>query len=138
MTRGSAKVQNQLTSEVLQGFERPVSVVMINKAQDWQTRQRVAYESMKGLLKEDFLGLKDWNEQITLYSSANPMYLRGPHSVIKPLLTRNRNVLMQLANHPQLGWVGRLLVSIYGFAKVFVAPTEILNDSEDLKTRLGL
>jgi hypothetical protein len=134
----SNTVTDNMASQELMNFNCPVSVVFITQGQDWQTRQQINYAAQKGLLKEDFLGLNDWSEQIRTYSQTNAMYLMPAYSVILPLVARNRNVLMTLARNPQLGWVGQFLMKVYGFAKVFVAPTELLNDSTNLNARLGL
>jgi hypothetical protein len=134
----SSPVTDTMASAELMNFNYPVSVVFVSQAQDWQTRQQIQYAAIKGLLKEDFLGLDDWSEQIRTYSQTNAMYLMPAYSVILPLVDRNRNVLMSLARSPQLGWVGQFLMKVYGFAKIFTAPTEILNDAANLGARLGL
>jgi hypothetical protein len=131
-------VTDQMASDELMNFSSPVSVSFITQAQDWQTRQQIQYAAVKGLLKEDFLGLADWSEQIRTYSQTNAMYLMPAYMTILPLVARNRNVLMSLARNPQLGWVGQFLMRVYAFASVFNAPTELLQDSSNLGARLGL
>ena len=134
----SNTVTDQMASTELANFDYPVDVVFISQGQDWLTRQQIGYAAIKGLLKEDFRGLEDWSEQIRTYSQTNAMYLMPAYTAILPLVDRNRNILMSLARNPQLGWVGQFLIKVYGFAKIFTAPTEILDNSANLNARLGL
>jgi len=132
------EVQDAMSSASLADFQVPVSVVMITQTQDWQTRQKIAYAAQIGLIKNDFLGLADWQEQINIYSAANAPYLTTPMNAIKALVPRNRNVLMTLVLDPVLGWVGEFLESIYGLAQTFVTPAEVLNNSSDPGSELGV
>ena len=134
----TAEVQNAMSSDAMADYQVPVSVVMITQTQDWKTRQKIAYAAQKGLIKEDFLGLADWQEQIGIYSNANPMYLKAPNTAIQALTGRNRNVLMTLVLDPVLGWVGNFLTQVYGLDKTFVAPADVLNNSSDPGSQLGL
>jgi hypothetical protein len=133
-----AEVQDAMSSASLADFQVPVSVVLITQTQDWQTRQQIAYAAQKGLMKDDFLGLADWQEQINIYSAANAPYLTTPMNAIKALVPRNRNILMSLVLDPVLGWVGQFLEQIYGIQKTFVAPAEVLNNSSDPGSELGV
>ena len=99
-----SQVQDAMSSDDLADFNVPVSVVLITQAQDWQTRQQIAYAAIKGLLQGDFLGLADWQQQINLYSFANPAYLTGPYNTIKALAGLNQNVLRSLVLDPCSVW----------------------------------
>ena len=132
-----SQVQDAMSSDDLADFNVPVSVVLITQAQDWQTRQQIAYAAIKGLLQGDFLGLADWQQQINLYSLANPAYLTGPYNTIKALAGLNQIVLKSLVLDPVLGLVGEFLTQIYGIQKTFVAPADLLNDSADPGSELG-
>jgi hypothetical protein len=132
-----SQVQDAMSSGDLADFNVPVSVVLITQAQDWQTRQQIAYAAIKGLLQGDFLGLADWQQQINFYSLANPAYLTLPYNTIKALAGLNQNVLRSLVLDPVLGLVGEFLTQIYGIQKTFVAPADLLNDSADPGSELG-
>lgn len=132
-----SEVQNKLSTELVEQFNRPLSLSMITKGQDWRTRQVLDYEASKGFLKSDFLGLKDWEEQMKIFCQASVL-LNGPLLAIKGLIPRNRNMLFSLRRLSGLGWVGGMLTKIHGFEKVFVAPQDILQNSNSLKNRLGL
>lgn len=134
----AATVQDQISVSNLQGFDQPLSIQIISKTQDWQTRQRIAYESILLYLKQEFLSLTDWSEQINIFSQANPPYLNGPYSAIQSLTGRNRLIAMRLVELGDLGQVGNFLASIGNFDKVFVAEDSVLSNPADLEQRLGL
>lgn len=131
-------VQDLTATSALAQYLRPVGVSILPAGRDWSSRQQIQYEAMKGLMKEDFHGLDDFNEQMNLFAATNPMYLRPGYTAIKPMIPLNRKILMKLVFNPVLGlWVGRLLLKLVGFEKAFTVPTEILEDNAALKTRLS-
>jgi hypothetical protein len=129
--------QNELSAASLMQFARPVTISFVDKAQDWPTRQKIAYEAMLALLKADFHGLKDFSEQMELFSTANPMQLKAPWAAIKALAPLNRNLLLRLVPDPLLGtMVGRFLSTVLGFSRINLQPEEILAGS--LGSKLGI
>jgi len=125
-------VQNEIASGSLASFNRPIGVIVLSRAQDWRNRQKIDYEASKGLLKQDFLGLKDWKEQISSYSRTS-LSLMMAYRLIRPLVTRNRHLMLSLIRNPWLGWVGRFLLKMQGMDRAFVAPESILKDGARLK-----
>lgn len=122
----ASEVQNQTAASVSAAYGKPIPVTVISKYQDWQERQTLQYESMKGHLVSDFLGLKDWAQQIQLYSLTNPLILGNAYKAIKPIASRNLIANTQCFPHPQLGKVGRGILKYFGLAQAFRVPQEIL------------
>lgn len=136
LARASVARQEDMAVSGLARFNRPISVHVVSQAQDWRARQRIDYEAGLGFLKQDFLGLKDWKEQIGLFSRAS-MALRIAYRVIRPLLTRNRHVLLKMMRHPRMGWVGRWLLRMTGMERVFLVPQSILEKPSGLGRSIG-
>ncbi len=116
-----------MAASALAEWDRPVTVAFTEKAKDWQDRQKIQYAAILGLLKQDFLGLRDWGDLIGRYSKANPMQLSGPMAAIQPDLTLNKLLLPKLVDQPGLGQVGTYLLQVLGFAAIVLHPEEILN-----------
>lgn len=135
LVRGKVQDQNTLAAMDLARFNRAIPIHVISRSQDWRTRQRIDYEASLGFLKQDFLGLKDWKEQIGLFSRAS-MALRIAYRIIRPLLTRNRHVLLKMMRHPRMGWVGRWLLRMTGMDRVFTVPHTILEKKDGLRSSL--
>jgi hypothetical protein len=131
-------VQTLTATTALAQYLRPIGVSIIPDGQDWSSRQQIQYEAMKGLMKDDFHGLADFNEQMNLYSSTNIQILKPAYTAMKPLIKINRNILQKLIYNPILGmWVGKLLMKVVGFEKAFTVPQDILEDNVALKARLS-
>lgn len=131
-------VTDNIAALALAKYGRPVAVSIIPSGQKWKDRQIIQYNAMLGLMKEDFHGLDDWKEQMSLYSSTNMMVLRPAWTVIRPLVTLNRKLLAKVIINPRLGmWVGRMLSKVAGFEKTFALPTAILEDNSQLKGLLS-
>ena len=135
----STQQSNTAAALNLQQFDRPIGVTIIPAGQTWKDRQQVQYAALKGLLKEDFHGLADFNEQMEMYSRTNLPILYKAWMVVKPMVPLNRKILQSLVMNTRLGmFVGKLLSSILGFDATFVLPTSILEDTDGLKQRLML
>lgn len=128
--------QDLMASMEMARFNRPIPVHVVSQAQDWRSRQRIDYEASLGFLKQDFLGLKDWKEQIGLFSRAS-MPLRIAYRIIRPLLTRNRHVLLKMMRHPRMGWVGRWLLRMSGMERVFTVPQSVLEKPGGVRSAIG-
>lgn len=126
-------VQDNLTNQVLDRFHTSIGVNLMKKTDDWQSRQKIQYESMKGLMVVDWLSLADWGQQINLYSQTN-IILRSALGVITALISRNQQIRATLTNIQGLGLVGKFLLGITGFKTIFVAPSDLLSDTESTNT----
>jgi len=130
---------DNIAALTLQNFDRPVAVAILPAGQTWKVRQQIQYEALKGLMKEDFHGLDDFEEQLDLYSKTNQMILTPAFTAIRALIPLNRKILQKLTMNSKLGmWVGRYLTQIFGFEKVFAVPTEILEDNAALKSTVSI
>lgn len=128
--------QDNITTDLLDKFHRPLSINIVKKSRDWQFRQKMGYESMKGLMQKDWMSVSDWKEQISLYSKSL-ILLSGPISAITPLLVLNRKLLTSLFIDKIKGKVGKFLQTMQGFDTAFVLSPETLNDEEALDERLS-
>jgi hypothetical protein len=126
-----------MSADALQQWDLPVNVAFIEIGQDWQERQKLQYAALEGLMKADFLGLKDWTTQISTYSKANPAQLSAPMAAIAALTSQNAQLMTGLTDDPDLGLVGNYLLQVAGFADIVLHPEEIL-DSDTLDGALGI
>ena len=128
-------LQENISAQSLQEFDLPITVIFIKKAEDWQTRQKIQYAALLGLLREDFFGLNDWKEQINIYSAASTI-LKPSLTAILPLIPINRKILQKLVIDPELGTVSRYLLSLYGFSEIVTQPQDLL--LKDLGSLIGV
>ena len=129
--------QDLMSATALDQWDRPVTVAFIDQGQDWQSRQQIQYAAIKGLMKSDFLGLKDWQDQIQTYSKANPTQLSGPMAAIAGLVSQNARLMEDLTDDSELGLVGNYLLQVLGFTDIVLQPEQILN-SDDMSGALGI
>jgi hypothetical protein len=130
------QVQDQIAQDTMQQFHLPLSVSVIQKARDWPTRQKIAYEAIKGHLRDDFHGLEDFREQMEMYSSSN-LILKTAWKLIKGLAPVNRKILKTLVTNSQLGQVGKFLLTLQGFDRVFAVSIEADTNTADVQRLLS-
>lgn len=128
-------VQDNLSTGILQQFHISIGTSLINKLQDWPTRQKIAYESMKGLMKDDWLGLQDFQVEMSRYSSTH-IILRLAYATIQYMIPLNQRIAATLVTIPGMGLVGRFLLTLSGFQSVFIAPPDILQNSDQLNSTI--
>lgn len=133
---GALSTQNQTASGISAGLGAPLSVTVINKMQDWQQRQVLQYAALKGHMVSDFLGLRDWQQQITMYSATNALILGAAYKAIKVFIDKNVIANSQCIPHPILGKVGRSILSFFGLETAFRVPQEILTKPSSLSGNL--
>jgi hypothetical protein len=138
-------VQEAQAIATLNSYHLPLNVQIIQKATDWQGRQYLAYWAMKECIREDFLGIADWFDQITRYSAANPEALSGPYKVISPPNPRWElaNAMTILTEAPMPNTNPPFLVDINlavmtGFGDVFViTPDQMMGNQSELGGLIG-
>ena len=130
------QVQDQIAQDTMQQFHLPLSVSVIQKARDWPTRQKIAYEAIKSHLRDDFHSLEDFREQMELYSNTDKK-LKLAWRVIKNLVPVNRKILKTLVTTSLLGKVGKFLLTIQGFDRVFAVSIEADTNTADVQRLLG-
>jgi hypothetical protein len=135
-------VTSAIDQAALNELHIPINVIMIQQLSDWTTRQWITYWSIMECIREDFLGLDDWAQQIINYSAANPEFLSGPLSAISPPQIQNyyANALTAAKETPMLGSdinVGLPLPTIVGFNEVFTLTPDQTSDIEGLSSLVG-
>lgn len=132
-------VQNQTAAVLLTEFDRPLAVLFISKNEDWQFRQKLQYESMKGLMKSDFLGLADFKSEMGTLMGAGSVGQKLAWKVMtaSKVVDTQPKLMTQLVPHPELGLVGRFVATLAGFTKLFVTPLEILRDKAGFGARVS-
>jgi len=133
-----SEVNNNIATLSLDQFDVPLNLAIISAGQTWANRQKLQYAALKGLMKDDFLGLQDAYEQRSLYSATNTMILTPAWKSVEMLAMRNRNLLLQLTMDPQLGMmVGQELEEVAGLGDTFSVPASILEDNSALESSIG-
>lgn len=118
-------VHQQIAADVLNEFNMPLSVSAMSKLQQFPMLQKLAFNGHLNDLKANFHGLKEFNIQMDLYSSTNPI-LTAAWKAIKHLAPQNLQIAGLLFTDPSLGTVGNLFQSIHNFGRVFsVLPTPL-------------
>ena len=132
------QVQNQLAvAEVSQFGNAQLSISLVCKGQDWNTRQKTAYESMKDFIRQEFHGLADFKQQMELYSNALGTSGKIAWKVIKSLVPNNAQVLTTELKIVGMGMVGKFLLSIPGFAQLFAMVPQALSEVKQAKSILS-
>lgn len=122
------QVQTQMAADTLNQFNVPLNISLISKANDWQTRQKAAYAAVVDYIRQDFHGLNDFKEQMQMYSTALGLIGTAAYKVIQPLIPFNRNVLETEVDDPEMGMVGKFLLTLLGFNQVFAMTPQTLQD----------
>lgn len=129
-------VQDNLSNSVLNQFHISIGTNITEKTQDWPTRQRIAYEAIKGLMVNDWHGLQDFRDQLNSYSNTH-IILRTAFSVIQSIIPFNSRIRDTLVQIPGMGLVGNFLLSLPGFNSIFVAPQDLLSNSNQLNSTIS-
>lgn len=111
-------VQTSLAIGTVNQFGVPLSVSLVCKSQDWQTRQKISYQSIIDNIRQDFHGLADFKQQMTMYSNALGTSGKIAWQVIQALVPNNAKVLSEELEVAGMGLVGAFLLSIPGFGQV--------------------
>jgi len=107
-------------------LNRRINIVLVRRASDWKTRQKIQYEALKGLLMQDFVGLKDYERQLGILMRAGTIGQKIAWAFVKPMIKLQPRLRASTVIHPRLGVVGRFLLTLFGFDAVFRAPEDIL------------
>lgn len=122
-------VQSQISNGYLQKFDRPLSVSAIDKLSQFSFLQELGFNGQLGYMKDNFHGLREFNDQMTKYST-HPILLAA-WNVIKTIAPKNPFIAVKLFVSSSMGNVGNLFKGIQGFDKVFsLSPTELSDPSK--------
>lgn len=128
---------DQLTSDYLSQFDRPLSVPAMNKLDQFSFLQQLAYNGQIGYIMKDFHGLDDFVTQMTVYSATNPI-LTGAWATIKPIAPKNLQVSLKTYEDSDLGRVGLLFLSIPNYAQVFALSPDDLQDPNAIDNKVTI
>jgi hypothetical protein len=111
-------------------YDLPLSITVMSTSQQWAFQQLLAYNAMLPYISMDFHGLKDFYDQMSLYSITNAFQLSGPWNAIKTIAPLNLNIQDEMYVDPDLGLIGNLYSQLPGFGKVFAVSST--DDSSDI------
>lgn len=123
--------QDNIAAGVASDYDRPIAVSVISKLSRFPFLQELGYNGQLGFLQKGFLGLQDYNDQLSLYSSSSPL-LTAAWNLIKPIAPLNLDVQRDLVESDSLGTVGDVFEQVVGFDQVFaVDPSELSSSTGD-------
>lgn len=133
----AASEQGQIAAGLLTQFDRPLAVLFISKAEDWQFRQKTQYEAIKGLMKSDFHSLADYKMQMDTLMGAGPISQQLAWKLMAKtkIVDLQPKLMTDLLPDPEMGLVGKFMRTLAGFTKLFVTPLEIMSDRNGFETR---
>jgi hypothetical protein len=122
-------VQANLSDQYLQQFDRSIGVSGMQKLQEFPSLQQLGYAGQLSSLKNDFHGLQDFKQQLSMYSNTSTM-LKIAWSVISSIVPNNANVARMLIKVPGLGTVGQAFQTVHNFGQVFaLSPGDLAKPS---------
>jgi hypothetical protein len=131
-------VQSNLASGILDSFHVSIGLSLQSKLQNWQGRQDMQYESMKGLMNADFHSLLDFKFQMALYSSTNGI-LQIAWGLIQAMVPNNAKLLATLIRIPSFGNIplGSSVLSLVGVSNIITAPQDILTSQSQFNDTIS-
>lgn len=122
--------QDLIATGIAASYDRPIVVSVMSKLDKFPFLQLLAYNAQLGYTVKDFLGLKDFYDEMTIYSGTNVDVLQPAWNSIKTIAPVNPDVQALTYTDPILGQVGLPFLTMVGFAETFaVAPDELLTAS---------
>lgn len=121
-------IQDNISNDYLAQYNKNLGVSAVQKVNNFAFIQKLTYNGILESLKENFLGLQDWADQIKLYSATNPVQLTAAYNAIKTLVPLNTETQLNIIDSDTLGKVGNLFESIQGYDKVFSLSDSDLTD----------
>ena len=120
--------QNNIAADTAASYDRPIAVSVINKLEKFPFMQELAYNGILGFLKQGFLGLQDFFEEMTVYSSVSTL-LKAAWSLIVHRAPLNLDVERNLYTTESLGTVGLAFQRMIGYDQVFAVDPDDLQDA---------
>jgi hypothetical protein len=123
--------QDIAATAVAASFDRPIAVSVMSKLDKYPFLQLLGYNAQLGYMKQGFLGLQDFSDEMALYSNTNQI-LKAAWNLIKYRVPLNLDMQAQLYKDPVLGEVGLPFLALVGFAQTFAVDTDqLLNSTAD-------
>jgi hypothetical protein len=108
-------------------YNNPVAVAVIAKASTFPFLQELGYNGQLSWLQQNFLGLKDFSDEMTIYSANVPLI--APWASIKALVPLNLEVLKKIFISPTMGPVGDAFLTLLPLTQVFAVQAADLADA---------
>ena len=125
----AGNIQNDISSSLMASYDVPLLVSVIEKTSKFSFQQELTYNGILSWLQQNFLSLKDFAAEMTLYSAANLAQLTAPMAAIKTIIPVNPIMYTNLYTDPNMGSVGLAFLKLVGFSQVFAVDPSTLNNS---------
>jgi hypothetical protein len=120
--------QNNITASVAASYDMPIAVSVIEKLAKFPFLQQLGYNGQLSWLQGGFLGLQDFFDEMTTYSSAADI-LQAAWQLIQKRVPLNLDVQKSLYTTDSMGTVGNAFQQLVGFQQTFAVNPDDLSDS---------
>jgi hypothetical protein len=120
--------QDNIAASVAASYDMPIAVSVIEKLSKFPFLQQLGYNGQLNWLKGGFLGLQDFFDEMTTYSSAADI-LQIAWQLIQPRVPLNLDVQKNLYTTDSMGTVGNAFQQLVGFQQTFAVNSDDLSDS---------
>ena len=120
--------QDNIAASVAASYDMPIAVSVIEKLSKFPFLQQLGYNGQLNWLKGGFLGLQDFFDEMTTYSSAADI-LQIAWQLIQPRVPLNLGVQKNLYTTDSMGTVGNAFQQLVGFQQTFAVNPDDLSDS---------
>ncbi|MGB8479172.1 MAG: hypothetical protein WCE63_10060 [Acidobacteriaceae bacterium] len=120
--------QNNIAASVAASYDMPIAVSVIEKLAKFPFLQQLGYNGQLSWLQGGFLGLQDFFDEMTTYSSAADI-LQAAWQLIQKRVPLNLDVQKSLYTTDSMGTVGNAFQQLVGFQQTFAVNPDDLSDS---------
>ena len=120
--------QNNIAAGVAASYDMPIAVSVIEKLAKFPFLQQLGYNGQLSWLQGGFLGLQDFFDEMTTYSSAADI-LQAAWQLIQKRVPLNLDVQKSLYTTDSMGTVGNAFQQLVGFQQTFAVNPDDLSDS---------
>jgi hypothetical protein len=120
--------QNNIAANVAASYDMPIAVSVIEKLAKFPFLQQLGYNGQLSWLQGGFLGLQDFFDEMTTYSSAADI-LQAAWQLIQKRVPLNLDVQKSLYTTDSMGTVGNAFQQLVGFQQTFAVNPDDLSDS---------
>jgi hypothetical protein len=120
--------QNNIAASVAASYDMPIAVSVIEKLSKFPFLQQLGYNGQLSWLQGGFLGLQDFFDEMTTYSSAADI-LQAAWQLIQKRVPLNLDVQKSLYTTDSMGTVGNAFQQLVGFQQTFAVNPDDLSDS---------
>ena len=120
--------QNNIAASVAASYDMPIAVSVIEKLAKFPFLQQLGYNGQLSWLQGGFLGLQDFFDEMTTYSSAADI-LQIAWQLIQKRVPLNLDVQKNLYTTDSMGTVGNAFQQLVGFQQTFAVNPDDLSDS---------